>query len=112
MTQENKFTAQQIHPATKGKRMLQGASIGLVLISIFLIGAGKPDPAWGKLWLIKPLLMVPFAGAMGGLFYYFMDHLRSQGGWRKAVAIVVSLIVFVFGLWIGAVLGLNGTFWD
>jgi hypothetical protein len=56
--------------------------------------------------------VVPLAGAVGGGFYYFMDHLRYKGGWRKILAFIVSLIGFLLVLWMGTVLGLNGTMWD
>jgi hypothetical protein len=112
MTQRNELQNQPIHPVSLGKRMLQGAGIGLILIIFFLLGAGEPDPEWPKLWMIKPLLMVPAAGALGGIFYYNMDHLRCQGGWREALAYVLSLIVYLIVLWLGTVLGLNGTMWD
>ena len=100
------------HPVPVGKRMLQGAVAGLVLIVFFLAGAGEPDPGWPKLWIIKPLLLVPAAGALGGVFYYNMDPLRHQGGWRTAFAYILSLLVFLLVLWLGTVLGLNGTMWD
>jgi hypothetical protein len=112
MTQQNELHNQPIHPASVGKRMLQGAGIALILILFFLAGAGEPDPSWPKLWMIKPLLMVPAAGVLGGVFYYNMDHLRLQGGWREAFAIVLSLLVYLLVLWLGTVLGLNGTMWD
>ncbi|MGV3629770.1 MAG: potassium transporter KefB [Bacteroidota bacterium] len=95
-----------------GRRMLIGAGIALLLISFFLFMAGEPNPAWPKFWIIKPLLVVPFAGAMGGVFYYLMDPMRSQGGWKMFAANVLSFIVYVFGLWMGTVLGLNGTMWN
>jgi len=95
--------------------MLQGAALALVLISAFLISGGwftqHVRPEWGKLWMIKPSIIVPLAGAMGGLFYYLMDHLRYQGGWKAFVAIVLSLITYTVALWLGTVLGLNGVWW-
>ena len=112
MTQQNTLTTPPIHSASLGKRMLQGAGVALILISMFLLSAGAPDPEWGKLWMIKPLLVVPAAGALGGVFYYFMDHLRSQGGWVKVLAIIMSLTGYIVVLWLGTVLGLNGTMWD
>jgi hypothetical protein len=112
MTQRNELQKPPFHPASVIKRMLSGAWIGLILILFFLIGAGEPDPNWPKLWWIKPLLLVPAAGALGGLFYYNMDYLRAQGGWREAGAYILSLIVFLIVLWLGIVLGLNGTMWD
>lgn len=112
MTRRNELPNQQIHAASVGKRMLQGAGIALTLIIFFLLGAGEPNPDWPKLWMIKPLIMVPLAGALGGVFYYNMDHLRYLGGWRKALAYALSLIVYIVVLWLGTVLGLNGTMWD
>ncbi|WP_246202129.1 potassium transporter KefB [Spirosoma agri] len=109
---KNESTIQPIHPAPLGKRMVQGAGVALLLIAFFLFKSGEPNPEWGKLWMIKPLLMVPVAGAMGGAFYYFMDYLRYQGGWKKLIATVLSLIGYIFALWIGTVLGLNGTMWN
>lgn len=110
MTKDN-FISQ----AAKGpivKRMLVGAGIGLILISFFLLSADYVDLDWGKFYMIRPLILVPMAGAMGGLFYHLMDELRSQGGWRKTLAIILSLIVYIIGLWLGFVLGLDGTYWN
>jgi hypothetical protein len=112
MSQQKNTTTATIHSASLSKRMLQGAGIALVLISIFLYGAGEPNPEWPKFWIVKPLVIVPIAGAMGGVFYYFMDHLRYQGGWIKALAVLLSLFGYVIALWLGTVLGLNGTMWN
>lgn len=92
------------------KNILTGAGIALLLISVFLWGADEPKPEWGKLWMIKPLVMVPIAGGLGGLLFYFIT--RNQGGWRKALAVVLGAILFIMVLWVGTVLGLNGTWWD
>ncbi|QCR22751.1 potassium transporter KefB [Pontibacter sp. SGAir0037] len=112
MTQKDEFQNQPVHPASVAKRMLQGAAIGLILILFFLLGAGDPAPDWPDFWMVKPLLIVPLAGALGGVFYYNMDHLRCQGGWREVLAYILSLLVFIIVLWLGTVLGLNGTMWD
>lgn len=112
MTQPTELTTQPIHPASIGRRMLQGAAFALMLITIFLFGAGESDPAWGKFWMIRPLIMVPVAGALGGAFYYFMDNMRYRGGWRKILAIMLSVAVYLFVLWVGTILGLDGTWWD
>jgi hypothetical protein len=110
MSQTN-LTTKQVHAAPVGKRMLWGALIALVLISLFISGA-ETDPSWSPYWRIRPLIVVPFAGAMGGVFYYFMDHLRYQGGWKMIAANVISLLVYIVALWMGTVLGLVGTLWN
>ena len=112
MTQKNNLTVQPIDPTSLRKRMLLGAVIGLLLISLFLFSAGEPKVEWGKLWMIRPLIIVPLAGAMGGLCNYFIVHFRHQVGINKIIAVFVSVIVFIVGLWLGVVLGLDGTWWD
>ena len=112
MSQQENTTTASIHSAPLSKRILQGAGIALVLISLFLYSAGEPNPEWPKFWMVKPLVIVPIAGALGGVFYYFMDHLRFQGGWIRVLAVLLSLFGYVIALWLGTVLGLNGTMWN
>ena len=92
--------------------MLIGAGIGLLVIAFFLIPTGEGDPAWGPLWRIRPLIVVPFAGAMGGLCNYVIFNFRPLSGLNKIVATILSVIIFMVGLWMGIVLGLDGTLWD
>lgn len=103
---------QPIDWASMGKRALLGGGIALILISIFLSGVDEPNPLWPKFWYIRPLIIVPLAGAAGGVCYYFIDRLRSQGGWQKIVTGIISLLIYIIGLWLGTVLGLDGTLWD
>jgi len=103
---------QPINRASLVKRMLLGAGIALILIIIFLLGAGDPKPEWGKFWMIRPLIIVPAAGALGGAFYYFMNHFRSRGGWSKVLTYSISLLGYLIALWMGTVLGLDGTYWN
>ena len=112
MTQRKYLATASIDTALLSKRMLQGAGIALILIIVFLLQAGDPNPEWGKLWMIRPLIIVPLAGAMGGVFYYIMDRLLYHGGWKLVLANILSLIVYIIGLWLGTVLGLAGTFWN
>jgi hypothetical protein len=92
--------------------MLLGATIGLMIISLFVFPFDQPDPAWGKFWMIRPLIITPLAGAMGGLCNYFIMNYRFLVGIGKPVAVILSVIVFLVGLWMGVVLGLDGTLWD
>ena len=111
MTQKNHLTAQPIHPFTLAKRMLLGAGIALVPLTLLLLQVEEPDPAWPKLWMLRPLIIVPLAGAMGGLFYYLMNYLFHLQGWRKILVNILCLVVYLVGIWMGTVLGLNGTLW-
>lgn len=109
---KNELTTQPIYPASLGKRMLVGAGIGLLLISLFLSGVKNPNPKWGEFWMIRPFIIVPLAGAMGGLCNYFLVHLHDRIGVNKIIAIVVSIILAIIGLWLGVILGLAGTLWN
>lgn len=111
MNQENEFTS-KIHPESLTKRMVVGAFIGFILIALLLVTANNPNPEWPRYWMLKPLIVVPIAGAMGGLLNYYLDHLRFQGGWLNVLAIGLSIAGYLLCLWLGMVLGLNSTLWD
>jgi hypothetical protein len=95
-------------------KMIVGGSFALILINIFLLKAGEPDPSWGwsDLWMIRPLLIVPLAGAMGGAFFHIMEPIRRRGGKMRWLALAISLAVYIIGFFMGFVLGLDGTYWD
>jgi hypothetical protein len=98
-------------PASLLKRMLIGGTIGLMLISIFILPT-EGRAAWGPLWMVRPLIITPLAGAMGGLCNYFIMNFREQFRLNKTVAFIVSMLVCLIGLWMGIVLGLDGTLWN
>lgn len=112
MAKQNYLRQEEDQSGSLMKQMLIGAAIGLFLISIFLLGTGEPNPEWGKFWMIRPLVIVPLAGAMGGLCYYFLVHFHKLIGLNKTVAIILGAIILIVGLWLGTVLGLDGTHWD
>lgn len=112
MTQNNKLLTPPIQPAKVSYRMAAGAVIGLILIALYLSGVKHPNPKWGEYWMIRPFIVVPFAGAMGGLCNYFILHYHKQFGVSRTIAVIISVIVAVIGLWLGIVLGLDGTLWD
>jgi hypothetical protein len=111
MTSKNIFSSLPVDYASLGKRMLIGGVVALVLIIAFLYPT-NPNPNWGNYWMVRPLIVVPFAGAVGGACNYFLVSLSTLMGWNKALAYILSFIIFIFGLWIGTVLGLAGTLWN
>lgn len=98
--------------STLKKRAIIGWVIGLVLTSLFIFSADNADPAWSKLWFIKPLALTPIATAMGGAFYFYIEQLFLFNGWSKPLAVIIGLVGFVVSLWLGMVLGFNGTYWN
>ncbi|MBG8553767.1 potassium transporter KefB [Hymenobacter guriensis] len=112
MTGSSEFP-QSLHPASLGKRILQGAGLafGLVVVfmTVFARGANMPF----GLWTVLPLLTVPVAGAFGGIVYHLMDYLRYQGSWQKLAANGISILVYFVGLWVSLVAAFAFTgLWD
>lgn len=112
MTTKKMNSAMSVNSASLLKPMLIGAGLGLILISLFLLGTGEPNPEWGSYWMARPLIIVPIAGAMGGLCYYLIVHFHKLLGLNKILAIILGLMVLFIGIWLGTVLGLDGTYWD
>ncbi|KAA3437949.1 potassium transporter KefB [Rufibacter hautae] len=110
MTTQNNVT--QPNPQVSFiKPVLIGAAIAFLVISFFVFGVDYTDPAWGEYWRIRPLLITPLAGAIGGAFYAFMAY-QSARGFNKALTILLSIVVYLIGVWMGVVVGLDGTMWD
>lgn len=94
--------------ADLAKRMLFGALLGFIAISFFVFGVDDAKPEWGKYWMIRPLIVEPIAGAAAMALTYFISLMIKQ----KALAIVLSVIVVLIALWLGSVVGLDGTMWN
>ncbi|WP_207505695.1 potassium transporter KefB [Telluribacter humicola] len=107
MTTKSASANTPIHLRPLRSRMLLGAGIATTLLLIFMIIGGKPNPG-PKTWMILPFLTVPFGGALGGLVYYLLDFMRYQGGWRKSLANVLSLLIYILLLAATLIVGLNG----
>jgi Na+/H+ antiporter NhaD/arsenite permease-like protein len=101
MTGENQLQ-RNMHAASIGKRALQGATIAVVLLTVFFLGAEAPPEAR----LLLPLAAVALSGACNGVFYFLMDRLRHQGVWQKVVANVICVLVFFFSTWLCLVFAL------
>jgi hypothetical protein len=94
------------------KFIIIGAGIGLLLTMLFIRTAEAGNPVWPKGWVVRPLLILPLASATGGAFAYYLIQLTTGGGWRRVLAIVLSLVIYLVGLWMGFVIGFDGTLWN
>lgn len=112
MSQSKPLTMQPINAVSLTKSVLVGAGIALAVITFFLLQVNHPNPDWGKFWMVRPMIIVPLAGAAGGACFYFINNAFGEKSWRKNMAFIISLLVYVVGFWLGFVLGLDGTLWD
>ena len=92
--------------------MLIGGVIAFTLISMLVFSVNEPPPEWGNLWMVQPLIVTPVVGAMGGLFYFFANYIGAKWGLNKYLSVIVGVFGFIIALWMGIVLGLNGTMWN
>lgn len=111
MTHEQNLRSDSWTPISWKKRVLWGALIGFALMALFLFGV-EGDPAWGPYWKLRPHLVAPAAGAMGGFFLYLMEKLGAEGGWKKILMTLLGYLGYIIALWLGSVLGLDGTLWN
>jgi hypothetical protein len=112
MTLTNNLATQPVNQPLLRKCILIGGGIALAIIAFFVLGVRQPKPEWGALWMIRPLLVTPIVGAIGGACYYFANNLFILTGWKKVTIGILSVLGFIIALWMGVVLGLAGTMWN
>ena len=111
MTRTNEFI-NQLTLKSVLTRMLIGALIGLAVISFFVFSVNNPPTEWGEYWRVKPLIITPLVSALGFLSYYLKDFINPKSDAGKIIVFLISFIAFVITLWLGTVLGLDGTLWN
>lgn len=89
-----------------------GGLIGLGIISMFVFGIDREDPAWGDNWRIRPLIVTPLVAALGGSAFYLVQFLKPKSLLIKIGLYAFSGFAFVVALWVGIILGLDGTLWN
>lgn len=109
MTAQNEIH-QLLHSKTLLKRALTGTGVALTLMTIFLLIVGGFDDGF---WILIPTSAVTIAGALGGIFYDVVDHIRRQRNWNKLVVDIVCVLAYLAGLYMSLILALNFTGdWD
>ncbi len=104
----NTFLTRSINSRKLLNLAAAGAGLGLILMALFLLPIKHPKPEWGPMWMLRPFVMIALAGATGGAFAYLINWYLDR---HKAVAVVLSIVVYIIGLWMGTVLGLVGMLW-
>lgn len=111
MTQTNTEITGIIKMISLMKAMFIGAGIGLLVILLFITDS-VTQPHWPTFWKIRPLIFTPLTGAFGGGLAYLASKVLYRRGVNGATANFISLPGFLIALWLGVVLGLDGTLWD
>jgi ABC-type dipeptide/oligopeptide/nickel transport system permease subunit len=94
------------------KRAIPGYIFGFAVISFFVFSVNTPDPAWGQYWYIRPLIITTLAGACCGLLIYSANLVDTDERWIAMLARIATIIGAFIGLWLGIILGLDGTLWN
>ena len=118
MTEQNEIQ-HSLHNNSLGKRALQGASIAVVLVIVFLSiifpigGVLNGKNFWQSVWEFFPLVTGTVGGALGGMIYYLIVKAWYPGGWKKILATILSILVYVLLLWLSLIAGFSATGqWD
>lgn len=102
----------QISLSRVGKNMFIGAVIGLIVISSFVFTVNQPDPSWGAVWRIRPLILTPLITAFGMLAFLLKDFVSPNTRTKQILVFLFSMACFFISLWLGIILGLDGTLWN
>lgn len=102
----------RLKPKTILLNVLTGYVVGLGVISLFISGVDHPKPEWGPYWMLRPLIITPLASACGALALLLPDFLKLITPWKRILALLVGLVLFMAAMWTGIILGLESTLWD
>ena len=91
---------------------LTGYILGLGVISLFISSVDNPNPEWGQYWMLRPLILTPLVSGIGGIALLLPDFLELKTKWKRILALFGGLLLFIIILWLGIVLGLDGTLWN
>lgn len=101
-----------INLSTLIKFAIAGAVIALILISLLIFSVNTPKPEWGQHWYIRPLIVTPFITSIGGIALYLLNLKDFKSKILNLILLIMSILIFFFFLWIGTILGLDGTLWN
>ena len=101
-----------INLSTLIKFAIAGAVIALILISLLIFSVNTPKPEWGQHWYIRPLIVTPFITSIGGIALYLFNLKDFKSKILNLILLIMSILIFFFFLWIGTILGLDGTLWN
>ena len=99
------------HKSRLFSSVIIGSVIAFVLISVILYKGGALDPKWPQFWYLRPLILVPLAGGVWRFIFYTMEKYRQGPIWRKVIVNLVCVLIYIIGIWLATVIGLDGVWW-
>jgi hypothetical protein len=91
------------------KPMILGTVVGLVAFFFFSRGEAKPE--WGPLWKVRPLIVLLLSGAFWGVCFNYLVR-QKYFPLSKIATVVLGVLGLLLGIWMGVVVGFDGTMWD
>lgn len=101
-----------INLSTLIKFAIAGAFLALILISLLIFSVNTPKPEWGQHWFIRPIIVAPIIASIGGISMYLVNLGEFESKLLNLLLFLFSIVLFLFFLWIGIILGLDGTLWN
>ncbi|HEY0896984.1 MAG TPA: hypothetical protein VGE15_10580 [Sphingobacteriaceae bacterium] len=92
---------------TRFLRIVLGAGLAAILLTVLLLVSGNGQIENGG-WLIFSYLVVPTAGALGGLIADRMQPLRDKGGFYYFLGISVSILMYASLFSLSFMMAVNG----
>ncbi len=90
-----------------------GFGVAFILVSALILSVNAPNPVWGKNWFVKPILLTPVIAAPGGGVFYLISRISFENQLLfKLLKALLCLLAYIFFLWIGTIIGFNGTLWN
>jgi len=90
--------------------ILIGACLALLVSILFVSSVHQAPVNWGKYWMVRPLIVLPIAGAAGGFLFYYISRLKN--GRFLILLTLLGALIYLVSLWLGTVLGFAGTLWN
>ncbi|WP_130734599.1 hypothetical protein [Flavobacterium sp. J27] len=94
------------------KFAIAGAIVALIIILLLIFSVPNPNPTWGKVWFVRPLVVTPFITSIGGALFYLINTKKTAFKFINLMLFLFSVFILLFFLWIGTILGLDGTLWN
>ncbi len=92
--------------------LLLGAGINLIINVLFITDLDTTNSAWSPFWMVKPLTLGPLITGLGAMLAFYVVKFLINQNISKYISYFSFVAIFIISIWLGIVLGFNGTLWD